>query len=237
MLKKSFPNRLFFIWLIYIGALSFIVYLSWHLQFLQKLFIHDPTKLTYLISLFFLGGTLHCGIRAYYLSKQINSIEAISTNRLSWETANSLPAKFLQTIADSLIKVDPKKETEQETDKQLLTDVFSLEVRGQHEIGWFITGLLVKLGLLGTVIGFVLMLQPLASLESFEISDIQSVLVSMTSGMSVALNTTLLGLISSMLLSFQYLLLDRGADELIARTVHFMQTSFFTQFKESIQTK
>lgn len=232
MLKKSFPNQLLFIWLIYAGALSFIIYLSWHLYILQKLFSNDPTKLTYLISLFFLSGTLHSGYRAYHLSKQINSIEAISRNLTSWRTSESLPALFLQTISVSLANTDNKKENEQEIDKQLLTDVYSLEVRNQHEIGWFITSLLVKLGLLGTVIGFVLMLQPLAALESFEISDIQSVLINMTTGMSVALNTTLLGLIASMLLSFQYLLLDRGADELITKTVHFMQTTFLNEINQ-----
>jgi hypothetical protein len=42
--------------------------------------------------------------------------------------------------------------------------------------------------------------------------------------MGVALNTTLVGLTGSMLLGFQYLLLDRGADAFISQTVHFTQT-------------
>ena len=38
--------------------------------------------------------------------------------------------------------------------------------------------------------------------------------------MRVALNTTLVGLLGTMLLGFQYLMLDRGADRLLSGTVN-----------------
>ncbi|MES9977090.1 MAG: MotA/TolQ/ExbB proton channel family protein, partial [Candidatus Thiodiazotropha sp.] len=87
-----------------------------------------------------------------------------------------------------------------------------------------ICGLLVKLGLLGTVIGFVMMLAPVAELKSFDLSDIQGLLQRMTTGMGVALNTTLMGLSCSMLLGMQYLMLDRAADRLVAEAVEFSET-------------
>ena len=79
--------------------------------------------------------------------------------------------------------------------------------------------MLVKLGLLGTVIGFILMLRSVMAIESFNIEDAQSMLGAMTVGMGVALNTTMIGLVCSMLLGMQYLLVDRGADRLIAEAV------------------
>lgn len=228
MLKQAIPYRLFLLWSIYFGVISFLIWLSWYLNYLTRIFLTDPTMITYLVGMFFIGGTIHCGIRSWYLSTQVQAIHDISTRRLSFTESNSLPAQFLNTINDSLIQQGNNTDNSEVLDKTLLTEVFSAEAHSQHEMGWFVTSLLVKLGLLGTVIGFVLMLQPLSTLESFEISDIQGVLTNMTSGMSVALNTTLLGLISSMALSFQYLLLDRGADELVARTIHFMETTFLT---------
>ncbi len=226
MLKTTFHFRLLLYWTLYTGVLFFLAWLSYSIGILTPIYVNDPTKVTYLITLIFLGGTLHCGLRSYYLSCQLNAIIDIHLNKISWNDNDSLPAEFLRTVIKSLQgqTINARDKGVPESDKQLITEIFAEQAHSQHEFGWFMTGLLVKLGLLGTVIGFVMMLEPLASLESFAIEDIQGVLTKMTAGMSLALNTTLLGLIGSMLLSFQYLLLDRGADELVSRTVNFMET-------------
>jgi biopolymer transport protein ExbB/TolQ len=223
MIKNTFKSRLILQWTIYAGVMSFLLWLSWQMQILGSIFASDPTRITFLIALFFLGGTIHCGIRAVYLSQQLNSIIDIEDNSLSWHDEESLPAEFLKIITKSL-QGQSFNDEKNSPDNALLAEVFAEQAHAQHEVGWFFTSLLVKLGLLGTVIGFVLMLGPLSTLKSFDIADVQGILTSMTAGMGVALNTTLLGLLGSMLLSFQYLLLDRGADELVARTVQYMET-------------
>jgi hypothetical protein len=71
-------------------------------------------------------------------------------------------------------------------------------------IGWFITELLLALGMIGTVIGFILMLG--GSFESLNISDTGSVktaLTDMAIGMSTALYTTLVGMVCSQILKVQ----------------------------------
>ncbi len=227
MLTKTYKSRLILQWSIYTGVMIFLLWFSWQLHLLIQIFVNDPTKITFLIALFFIGGTIHCGIRANYLSNQLNAIADIEDNTLSWESDDSLPSQFLKTITKSL--EGRTLSGEQSADNALLADVFADQAHAQHEIGWFFTSLLVKLGLLGTVIGFVLMLGPLSTLKSFDIADVQGILTSMTAGMGVALNTTLVGLLGSMLLSFQYLLLDRGADEVVARTVHYMETELIPE--------
>lgn len=224
MLKQTFHYRLLLHWGIYSGIMLFLIWLSWELNFLPRLFKTDPTHITYLISLFFICGTIHCALRACYLSRQLNAILDIISDHTCWRSDESLPAEFLRSVQKNLQFQTPADQPIGDPENQLLTDIYADQARSQHEFGWFVTSLLVKLGLLGTVIGFVLMLQPLAALESFDLENIQALLTNMTSGMAVALNTTLLGLIASMFLSFQYLLLDRAADELVARTVLFMQT-------------
>ena len=62
----------------------------------------------------------------------------------------------------------------------------------------------LKLGLLGTIIGFILMLKPIADLNSTSPEDLKMALSSMSSGMAVALYTTLTGLIVSTLLRIQF---------------------------------
>ena len=71
-------------------------------------------------------------------------------------------------------------------------------------IGYLIVDILLKLGLTGTVIGFILMLLPIGEIKDFDPQILQKLLSTMSGGMAVALYTTLTGLITSMLLKFQY---------------------------------
>jgi hypothetical protein len=106
-----------------------------------------------------------------------------------------------------------------EGDNAQLAEIMAETVRGSHQVGWFLAGLVIKLGLLGTVIGFVLMLGSVSGLDSLDIGGVKQLMQQMTRGMGIAMNTTMIGLISSMLLGLQYLLLDRSADHFVADTV------------------
>jgi hypothetical protein len=71
-------------------------------------------------------------------------------------------------------------------------------------VGWFITELLLAMGMIGTVIGFILMLG--GSFESLNVNDTGSVknaLTDMALGMSTALYTTLVGMVCSQVLKVQ----------------------------------
>lgn len=72
------------------------------------------------------------------------------------------------------------------------------------KFSWFVTELLLAIGMIGTVIGFILMLG--GSFESLNVGDPSSVktaLTDMALGMSTALYTTLVGLICSQTLKVQ----------------------------------
>ncbi|MDG1008165.1 MAG: MotA/TolQ/ExbB proton channel family protein [Alphaproteobacteria bacterium] len=70
--------------------------------------------------------------------------------------------------------------------------------------GWFAADSVLKIGLLGTIIGFILMLAPIGELTSFDATSLQSALAAMSAGMAVALYTTLTGLIANIILRFQF---------------------------------
>ena len=246
---SELPERyhLFLQWLMFAGVVVFCLWLAWHYGIVGGISARDPTYMSWFIGLLFLGASVHCGIRAYYLSSQMNSLRTIvhSTHRggtiplrvvgerlIVEERAldRSLSGDYLHAI---LLRYGMHPTThELQIEHTQLTEILAEQARGQHEMGWFITGLLLKLGLLGTVIGFVMMLSSVSGMASLDFSDIQQVLSNMTVGMGVALNTTLVGLTGSMLLGFQYLLLDRGADALVCRTVHVAQTMLIPQLGE-----
>ena len=75
----------------------------------------------------------------------------------------------------------------------------------------FMVGIMTKLGMLGTVIGFILMLSTCLNNVSFQnAQSMQAVIGSMSSGMSTALVTTAAGLICSLILQLQIFNFDQG---------------------------
>ena len=72
------------------------------------------------------------------------------------------------------------------------------------------------MALLGTAIGFILMLIPIAGLTSFEADTLRGALSGMTGGMAVALNVTVAGIATALILKFQYFQLDAAIGELFS---------------------
>ena len=228
-------HALFLRWSVLAGMIAFGAWVAWDLQILQRLLIADQTRISLLITVIFLLGSLHCAVRSLYLSRQQEALEAIvrlamqgpprvHDGQLYFGRQPLAPSLAESYLASALAKRSTEPKSTPAPDQQLLAQVMAEQARGQHEAGWFVAGSLIKLGLLGTVIGFVLMLAPVTTLESFDQSQVQSLLKQMTVGMGVALNTTLVGLVGTLLLGMQYLLIDRAADRLVAQTVHFTES-------------
>ena len=74
----------------------------------------------------------------------------------------------------------------------------------------------MKLGLLGTIVGFILMLAPIAGLDAADHASVKSSMGLMSDGMAVAMYTTLTGLIGSILVQTQYYMLDKATAQLFA---------------------
>ncbi len=77
-------------------------------------------------------------------------------------------------------------------------------------VGWFISEVLLGLGMLGTVIGFIYMLSgSMGGLDASNTETIKEALTIMASGMATALYTTAMGLITSLLLKVQLITLEK----------------------------
>ena len=76
--------------------------------------------------------------------------------------------------------------------------------------GWFIAESCLVLGLIGTVTGFILMLgTAFTELDVTNIQSVQNALIKMSLGMSTALYTTLVGLISSLVIKIQLVTIEK----------------------------
>lgn len=228
------------IWLIFTGLVVFGLVLCWHQGLLERLFTGDRSRISWAIAFLYLLAMVHCALHTVRVSAQINLTDAIermilqqgqplrlslSAGRVRLNGETVLPDSFVSRyIGDLLQAVSSARSAEERAlTRTDLMDVYSSKVRGPHEMGWFVVDILIKLGLLGTIVGFILMLASVATTETFDVSTMQRILSQMSSGMGTALYTTLAGLSGSLLLAVQYHFLDRGADDLIERTAHLSE--------------
>jgi biopolymer transport protein ExbB/TolQ len=87
---------------------------------------------------------------------------------------------------------------------------------GPHSTAWWVNAIQLKLGLLGKVIGFSILALQIGRFQNFDPAQSQDLLKSLTTGLGVALLTTMVGLVGNILLGLQLTRLDRYADALVA---------------------
>lgn len=195
-----------FYWLLMLSLMLFGLFICWDLQLIQGLFSQDKTRISLVITAMLLVMTLHAGYRSLFIARQFLMFDQLF-NRHAASTKSPHPTGT-SIAQDYLVNAGV-----------LQAEVLAERIRGSHQIGWFVTGAMLKLGLLGTVIGFVIMLGSIHGLETLDLSDIKALMQQMTEGMGIAMNTTIVGLVGSLLLSAQYLLLDRMADRFVQETL------------------
>ncbi len=220
-------------WLIFNGVVLFGAFLLYREGLFAALLQDDRSRLSLAILLLFLYASLRAGMQAWRLGREgeaarrLGELAAQNTSLFTWQNrqllagaqgeAASIAHQHLLFVAHKNLALGRLG------DQGLLVDRLEQRLRAGHEDGWFIADLLIRLGLLGTVIGFILMLGSLADVESVDLQALQRLLGDMTGGMRIALYTTLTGLGAGMLLSFQYRLLDHGAERLLADIVELTE--------------
>lgn len=146
----------------------------------------DKSKISLVIATLWIFSSIYW----LYLSKVISS-ERSSFEGMDFSNKKLVVSKFFNSL----------KENE---NKDVLINAFESEFEKKISYGVIASDIALKLGLLGTIIGFILMLRPIAELNSTSPEDLKIALASMSSGMAVALYTTLTGLIVSTLLRIQF---------------------------------
>ena len=169
----------------------------------------DKSRISYLILGLYGASSLHWLWLARALGAERRRFVALENGIAEGEAVDvseGLLGGFLENFA-----------RKRDDDASALLEAFGDELANRHAFGHFASDVLLKLGLLGTVVGFILMLLPVGEIEEFDPSLMQQLLSAMSGGMAVALYTTLAGLVTSTLLKLQYHLLDASAAQLATR--------------------
>lgn len=233
-------------WLILTCVSLFAFGAAWALGMPQRVYSSDVSYLSVVITILYFAFTGHCAVRTIYLSRQLVGAATVSDilrNSKSRELKLSgehvvvgntqLPNCVITSLITELLHMRDAGRGNQDSgiEQSQLLDAYGQQLRGGQDVGWFIADTTIKLGLLGTGIGFVILLNAVTSVTDLDITSMKEVLVTMSGGMGVKLYTTIAGLIAAVMLGLQYTLLDRGADDLVALMTKVVEVQVVPQLK------
>ena len=203
MLIQKKKNHLLLKACLMLSLVIFSTYLIIDLGILSLIIDSDRSKISLIILSIYVLACSHWFYISINLDKEIASLDD--------EDKRTLIRSFIDNAKEG-------KSTNQKINLDLLED----ELSNKHALGYLAVDILLKLGLTGTVIGFILMLLPIGEIRDFDPQVLQQLLATMSGGMAVALYTTLTGLITSMLLKFQYFVLDSD----LSHTINYLSSKF-----------
>lgn len=222
------PHLLLLLWWATTALVCFGSLVAWDQNLFDLMLEADRSRICLVLLVMFLIGLGHTFRRTRLLSVEMNKAAALAeglrkgavTPKLlaSTDTAigAGLPRGFVVEYLGDLAAA--RRHAGAEPNEDLL-DAYATRFRSAHEFGWFYIDLLLKVGFLGTLVGFILMLSSVAETGALDAGSMQKVLAQMSVGMSTALYTTLASLVAGILLSVPYYLLDRGLEALLQVTI------------------
>ncbi len=214
-------------WMLLIALICLGAVILWDYGFLIYLFENDTSGISTLIIAVFGIASLYCLWYLVELSAELAALETIC-EEIGHQTGMGAEAVLAhlsgnRRIHDVTYDLALVRQALGDSSPETLLQAFSSECRAPVRLGVFVSDTLYKLGLLGTVIGFILMLVSMRDLGEFDVETMREALQQMTGGMAVALLTTISGLSCGMLLRMQFNLLDRLALRILQRLVRFSE--------------
>lgn len=164
--------------------------------------VADKTHLVSVIFLVFLAGLVLCGYKVWQTSRELNAV------RCRERQAESRAASLLARSAES---------------RANLIAALRLKLANRIGVVRHIANSLVVLGLIGTVVGFIIALSGVDAEQAADVKAIAPMVSTLIEGMSTALYTTLVGAVLNIWLMANHQLLSGGTVKLIAACVEYAE--------------
>ncbi|MEA2965027.1 MAG: hypothetical protein QOI46_5125 [Alphaproteobacteria bacterium] len=230
ILEREFPSDHLPLlrWLMFTGVCAFGFVLCWYYGLFHLMLVSDKTYISLTIVVLYVPITFHCFVRTTAISREMDAANRVlalvskgvtgfsvaGANVITADGGRLPPGHVTNHIRNLILKA--QLQGHHRLDQTLLLRGLADQLRGPNSLGSFASDALMKMGLLGTIVGFILMLAPIAGLDSADRASVKSSMGLMSDGMAVAMYTTLSGLIGSILVQTQYYLLDEATAKLFA---------------------
>jgi hypothetical protein len=199
----------------------------WYFGLIQAMLETDRTHMSIVILGIFGVTSLHCLYQTIIVSREliaarkVRSAVVAAAGRPLVVTDGQVitglgerlaPGIVTTHIADLISKARGARGPN--LDQMVLLRSLADQLRARENLGWFVSESLLRLALLGTAVGFILMLIPLTALDAFDVESLRRTLTGMTGGMAIALNITVAGIATALFLKLTYYLLDQAVADL-----------------------
>lgn len=218
-------------WMIFTGLTIFAMVLLWRFGLIRQMVAADRTYISSVIVVLYFGASLHCLWRTIVVSREAAAARrtaqfftsgrrdlVVDGKHVTIDGIGALPNGLVAAHIRDL-STKSSLQNGQRLDQTLLLRRFAGDLRGSNAFGYFAGDTLMKLGLIGTIVGFILMLAPIAGLDTGDRAAVKSSMNLMSEGMAVAMYTTLAGLVGSILIRIQYYMLEDATAKLFAFAV------------------
>lgn len=224
-----------FRWIILAALMVLGAVISWDYGLIAYVIEADHSRISIVIAVLFFGYSAHCLWIVVELSREYRQIlavaDAVGTGpgpRLEIERGRfaavadvlrrgGLVESYLRDLVATFSRSG-------EGDRAVLLQSLGASLRRRTRIGIFGADLLYKLGMLGTMVGFVMMLNSMGDLTDFNVETLREGLQKMIAGMAVSLLTTIVGLIGGILLRLQYNLSEAVATDILQTALRITET-------------
>jgi hypothetical protein len=209
-------------WLIVMCLTAVGVGILWQLGLIRLMFETDRTRISSVILALFALTSLHCLTQTCIVSREMIAVRRFRDRmlrgglaRLTYEHPGGLGDTSLiaQHVGNLILK--GKAQKGRRIDQTLLLRALADRIRSREKLGLFVSEALLRLALLGTAVGFILMLIPIAGLLAFDAESLRKALAGMSGGMATALNITVTGIATALVLKLQYFFLDKALVDLM----------------------
>ena len=169
---------------------------------LAGLFVSHTLVLTGAIFLVFLYGLVLCGVKVWRTSIELNDVKTGSPD------PDSRAGRYFRSV-----------ETNYAESRTVRVGMLRLRLSHRIVIVRHIASSLVFLGLIGTVIGFIIALSGVDAKAITEVENVAPMVSTLINGMSIALYTTLLGAVLNIWLTVNHRILATGTVDLITSII------------------
>ncbi len=213
-------------WVLLMALIVMGAVVSYDYGLLSYLFEADRSKITVLITVLYVAFSGHCLwimvelAREYRRALQLKAMLANATRLPDLPRGGGLIDSYVADVIQSR-----EHPSEIEGNAHLLIMSLGASFRRRTKIGIYGTDLLYKLGMLGTMVGFVMMLNSMGDLSNFDVDTLRGALQKMIAGMAVSLLTTIAGLIGGILLRLEYNIADALVTDISQTAVSLTEVS------------
>lgn len=179
-----------------------VVAVAWQRGWLDTLLTVDSTRLTVAIIAVFAVGMALAAHRLWRLDQEIDCAHGEGALTDSWAT------RYLDEIRHH-----------SSGSRGLVASTLRMRVTDYISVVRHIAGTLVLLGLIGTVVGFIMALAGVDPEKAADVTSMTPMVATLIQGMSVALYTTLAGAVANLWLMVNYRLITSTAVRLLADVV------------------